>query len=183
MTHQDSGSGAASDYDPDSPAEQPAGSLAALIAEIEAQIAALQFPAFSKDDALNLGLLLVELGKDGGLPIAIDVSKGEHVLFHVALDGATPDNGHWVKAKRRTAARYEEPSLLVGLRGRLGGGRIEDNTWFDQSTYAAHGGAFPIYVQGVGAVATVTVSGLPQKADHDLVVRALREILGSMRLG
>jgi uncharacterized protein (UPF0303 family) len=27
-------------------------------------------------------------------------------------------------------------------------------------------------------VATVTVSGLPQKADHELVVEALSEILG-----
>ena len=27
-------------------------------------------------------------------------------------------------------------------------------------------------------VATVTVSGLPQKADHELVVEALTEILG-----
>ena len=44
--------------------------------------------------------------------------------------------------------------------------------------FAAHGGAFPIYVRGTGAVATVTVSGLPQKADHELVVEALSEILG-----
>ena len=72
------------------------------------------------------------------------------------------------------------PSLLVGLRGRLGGGRIEDHAWFDQSRYAAHGGSFPVYVADVGAVATVTVSGLPQVQDHNLVVQALREVLGSM---
>jgi uncharacterized protein (UPF0303 family) len=50
---------------------------------------------------------------------------------------------------------------------------VEDNAWFDQTRYAAHGGSFPIYVRGTGPVATVTVSGLPQKADHDLVVEAL----------
>jgi uncharacterized protein (UPF0303 family) len=32
----------------------------------------------------------------------------------------------------------------------------------------------------VGAVATVTVSGLPQVQDHNMVVQALREVLGSM---
>jgi uncharacterized protein (UPF0303 family) len=32
----------------------------------------------------------------------------------------------------------------------------------------------------VGAVATVTVSGLPQVQDHDLVVEALRNILDSV---
>ena len=165
------------EYDPDSPDAQPEGSLEALIGRIEAEIRELQFPGFSPDDALNLGLLLVELGKERGLPIAIDITKGGQVLFHVALPGATPDNEHWVRAKQRTAARYEVPSLLVGLRGRKGGGRIEDNGWFDQRRYAAHGGAFPVYVAGVGAVATVTVSGLPQVQDHDLVVEAMREVL------
>ena len=167
------------EFDPDSLDTQPEGSLEALIARVEAEVRELQFPGFSPDDALNLGLLLVELGKERSLPIAIDITKGEQVLFHVALPGATPDNGHWIRAKQRTAARYEVPSLLVGLRGRVGGGRIEDNAWFDQSRYAAHGGAFPVFVTGVGAVATVTVSGLPQVQDHDLVVEALRNVLGS----
>jgi uncharacterized protein (UPF0303 family) len=165
------------DFDPDSDAAQPEGSLQALIGRIEGEIHELQFPSFSLDDSLNLGLLLVELGKERGLPIAIDITKGDQVLFHVALPGATPDNEHWIRAKQRTAARYEVPSLLVGLRGRLRGGRIEDQGWFDQTLYAAHGGSFPVYVSGVGAVATVTVSGLPQMQDHDLVVEAMREVL------
>jgi uncharacterized protein (UPF0303 family) len=164
-------------FDPDSDSAQPEGSLEALIARVEAEIRELRFPGFSPDDALNLGLLLVELGKERSLPIAIDITKGEQTLFHVALPGATPDNGHWIRAKRRTAARYEVPSLLVGLRGRLRGGRIEDNAWFDEGRYAAHGGSFPVYVEGVGAVATVTVSGLPQLQDHDLVVEAMRGVL------
>jgi uncharacterized protein (UPF0303 family) len=171
-------------YDPDSADPQPPGSLAALIGRILAEIDELQFPSFSKDDALDLGLLLVELGRQRSHPIAIDITKGEQVLFHAALQGATPDNERWIKAKQRTAARYEVPSLLVGLRARAAGGRIEDNAWFDQMVFAAHGGAFPIYVRGTGAVATVTVSGLPQLADHELVVEALSEILGrSGRLG
>lgn len=167
------------EFDPDSEDAQPEGSLQALIGRIEGEIHELQFPGFSMDDALNLGLLLVELGKERSLPIAIDITKGEQVLFHVALPGATPDNEHWIRAKQRTAARYEVPSLLVGLRGRLRGGRIEDEGWFDQSRYAAHGGSIPVYVTGVGAVATVTVSGLPQVQDHDLVVEAMREVLRS----
>ncbi|MFP5365284.1 MAG: heme-degrading domain-containing protein [Actinomycetes bacterium] len=171
------------EYDPDSDAAQPEGSLEALIARIEAEVRELQFPGFSPDDSLNLGLLLVELGKERDLPIAIDITKGRQVLFHVALPGATPDNDHWIRANQRTAARYEVPSLLVGLRGRLGGGRIEDQGWFDERRYAAHGGSFPVYVTGVGAVATVTVSGLPQVQDHDLVVEALREVLQGVRSG
>ncbi|WP_255768698.1 heme-degrading domain-containing protein [Pseudarthrobacter sulfonivorans] len=168
-------------FDPDSTENQAPGSLEALIARIDAEIGELQFPRFTKDDSLSLGLLLVELGKTRRLPIAIDISKGDQVLFHAALEGATANNDQWIRMKQRAAARYEIPSMLVGLRARLRGGRIEDQGWYDESFYAAHGGCFPVYVAGVGAVATVTVSGLPQQQDHDLVVEALREILGSMR--
>lgn len=55
----------------------------------------------------------------------------------------------------------------------MGGGRIEDNGWFDVSPYASRGGTFPLFVKGTGPMAAVAVSGLPQKADHDLVVEAL----------
>lgn len=135
---------------------------------------ALRFSKFGQDDALALGLRLVNLGTAQALPIAIDVRRNQHILFHASLPGATPDNDAWIERKSRTAERYCEPSLLVGLRGRLGGGRLEDNGWFDQTLFASHGGAFPIHVTGTGVVATVTVSGLPQQADHDLVVEALR---------
>ena len=45
------------------------------------------------------------------------------------------------------------------------------------SDFAAHGGAFPLLVRGVGPVGTVVVSGLPQVEDHRMVVAALREHL------
>ena len=47
----------------------------------------------------------------------------------------------------------------------------------DEREYAAHGGAFPVIVRGVGVVGTVTVSGLPQEEDHRLVVSVLRAFL------
>jgi uncharacterized protein (UPF0303 family) len=162
------------DFDPDSSEPQSEELLAAAIAGIEDQVAELQFDRFTAADALALGLRLVELGTARNLPIAIDIRRGDHMVFHVALDGATYDNDLWAAAKSRTALRYAEPSLLVGLRARRGGGRPEDNPMLDPARYAAHGGAFPVYVRGVGPVAVVTVSGLPQVADHELVVEALR---------
>ena len=164
---------AEAEFDPDASGEQSRPALDALIGRIEEEARKLQLTKFSQEDALALGLLIVELATEREMPVAVDIRRGTHVLFHVSLPGATLDNDIWVEKKARTAERYGVPSLLVGLRGRRGGGRMEDNAWFDESSYAAHGGAFPVYVRGTGPVAVVTVSGLPQKADHELVVEAL----------
>jgi len=166
-------------FDPDYPGEQPELALAALIERLDTEAQTLRLSSFDQRDALALGLLLVDLATTRMLPIAIDIRREQHILFHVSLTGATPDNDIWIERKSRTAQRYLEPSLLVGLRGRVGGGRLEDKGWFDEQLYASHGGAVPVYVNGTGVVATVTVSGLPQQADHDLVVEALRTFMSS----
>lgn len=175
MVHESTDPNAVSEreFDPDSQEEQPEAALRALIARLENEVSALHLKSFNQADALALGLLLVDLATRRNLPVAIDIRRNEHVLFHVSLPGATPDNEIWVQRKSRTSERYAEPSLLVGLKGRLGGGTLEDKGWFDEERYASHGGAVPLFVEGTGHVATATVSGLPQKADHDLVVEAL----------
>ena len=44
--------------------------------------------------------------------------------------------------------------------------------------YACHGVRCPIQVKGGGGVGVVTVSGLPQRDDHILVVQVLAEMCG-----
>ena len=44
--------------------------------------------------------------------------------------------------------------------------------------YADAGGSFPLTVRGVGIIGSVTVSGLPQRKDHETVVEALCLHLG-----
>ena len=48
----------------------------------------------------------------------------------------------------------------------------------DARNYAPHGGCFPIKLPGTGCIGTITVSGLPQRIDHELIVEVLAEILG-----
>ena len=44
--------------------------------------------------------------------------------------------------------------------------------------FAVHGGAVPIMLKGTGCVGAVTVSGLPQRDDHRIVVEAMAKVLG-----
>ena len=143
------------------------------IAELE-PLLELSVGAMTADDAVDLGLATIALIRERDLNLAVDVTLRGHSMFRAKLKNTGPDNDFWLDAKARTAQRYYVPSLLVGLRARRNGGRMEDNPMFDATTHAAHGGSFPLYIRGVGPVATVTVSGLPQLEDHRLVVEALR---------
>ncbi|MFE3638182.1 heme-degrading domain-containing protein [Streptomyces cellostaticus] len=148
------------------------------VEELEAQERRLVFRQFTYDDAWALGSLLVELARERQAPVAIDIHRAGQQLFHAALPGSTPDNDAWILRKRRVVERYGASSYLVGARFRAKGTTFEESSRLDVDTYAAHGGAFPVRVENVGVVGTVTVSGLPQLQDHRFVVEALERFLG-----
>lgn len=148
------------------------------VEELEAQERHLVFRRFTHDDAWALGSLLVELARERQAPVAIDIRRAGQQLFHAALPGSAPDNDAWIDRKRRVVERYGASSYLVGTRFRDKGTTFEDSARLDPDEYAAHGGSFPITVDGVGVIGTVTVSGLPQLQDHRFVVEALEQFLG-----
>jgi uncharacterized protein (UPF0303 family) len=137
----------------------------------------LQFERFDHDTAWALGLALIEAARAVGAPLAIDIRRNGHQLFHAALHGTSPDNDAWLRRKTRVVDRFGHSSLYVGERARQEGTTFEEQMRLHPDRYAAHGGAFPITVRGVGVVGTVAVSGLPQLEDHAFVVRVLSEFL------
>lgn len=146
--------------------------------ELERQERELQFDRFDFDTAWRLGLALVDAGRARELPIAIDIRRAGQQLFHAALPGSAPDNDAWLRRKTRVVERFHKASFHVGERARQEGMTFEEQMRLAPDQYAAHGGAFPITVRGVGVVGTVAVSGLPQLEDHELVVAVLTEVLG-----
>ena len=150
-----------------------------LVAALEEQERRLQLDAFGPDDAWELGTLLVELARERDLAVTVDVRRPGHVLFHVALNGTTPENDAWVERKVRVVERFHASSYLVGRRLAAKGRTLGVEQGVDPLLFAAHGGAFPIRVRGVGVVGTVTVSGLAQADDHALVVEALERLIAA----
>ncbi|QMU70607.1 heme-degrading domain-containing protein [Streptacidiphilus sp. P02-A3a] len=145
--------------------------------ELEEQERRLRLSRFDNDDAWRLGCLLVGLARERGHAVTVDVRRGEQQLFHCALPGTSADNDAWIDRKTRVVRRYGASSYLVGQRFRDGGSSFEEKSRLDPDRFAAHGGAFPLHVAGVGVVGTVAVSGLPQLDDHLLVVEGLERFL------
>ncbi len=147
-----------------------------LIGRLEQQERDLIFTRFDYADAWRLGSLLVELASGRGLPVAIDIRRGSQQLFHAALAGSTADNDAWIERKVRVVERYGASSYLVGRRLAAKGQALDASQGVDPARFAAHGGAFPVRVEGAGVIGVVTVSGLPQADDHALVVEAIERL-------
>ncbi len=143
------------------------------LAKIALQEEKLTFPRFGTDEAWRLGVSLRELAVTRKHALVIDVRRFGQVLFYSALAGATPNNADWVRRKSNVVAHFLRSSYAIGLEQQEKTTDLATRYALPFNEYAAHGGSFPISVAGAGVVGSVTVSGLPQRADHELVVEAL----------
>lgn len=136
----------------------------------------LQFESFDEQTAWEIGNHLRSAAADRNLSLVIDVRRFGQPLFYTALAGTTPDNVEWVRRKTNVVARFHRSSYGVGL---LMSGKNDslEARGLPIADYASHGGSFPIRVKGAGIIGCITVSGLPQRADHEFVVEALCSIL------
>lgn len=137
----------------------------------------LQFTSFNEATAWQIGSQLVERSVSEGLPVTIDITRGDHQLFHASLSGTSADNDEWIKRKVRLVYRFGHSSFYMGQLLKSKDKTLEEAYLISESQYAAHGGCFPIIVKGTGMIGTITVSGLPQEEDHKLVVQTIRDFL------
>jgi len=152
--------------------------MAEDLVTIARQEQVLVFDRFDEETAWRIGSLLRVWALEQGAAIVIDVRLFHRELFFAALPGSTADNVDWVRRKTNVVRRFQRSSYRMGLEQAHKGTTLAERYGLPLSDYAAHGGAFPISVAGAGVIGAVTVSGLPQREDHNLVVRALAGALG-----
>ncbi len=137
----------------------------------------LRLPRLDASVAWELGGWIREKAIERGLILVVDVRRFGQPLFYAALDGTTPDNSEWVRRKSNVVARFHRSSYGVGMTQKMKGTTLLERQGLLLTEYAADGGSFPLHVEGAGVVGSVTVSGLPQRDDHNLVVEALCAVL------
>ena len=138
----------------------------------------LILPCLDASTAWKLGSHLRALAHERSLAVVIDIRRFGQPLFYAALDGTTPDNVEWVRRKSNVVERFHRSSYAVGIKEKIKGQTIHESQGLPLSDYATHGGSFPLSVVGAGVVGSVTVSGLPMRTDHELVIEALCGLLG-----
>ncbi|KAI8062434.1 hypothetical protein BC940DRAFT_120579 [Gongronella butleri] len=150
-----------------------------LVDQILEQEQRLQFKTFSSQDALNVGLLILDKVKNeyDNRPVAIDITANGMQVFRYAMDGASPDNEAWIRRKSNAVVRFRHSSYWLGNSLIVKGRSLEAGSFISEIDYATHGGCFPLQVRNVGMIGTITVTGLKQWEDHGIIVAALEEYL------
>lgn len=138
----------------------------------------LVLPRLDAGIVWQIGSRLRAMAEERGLAVVIDIRRFGQPLFYVAMDGTTPDNAEWVRRKSNVVARFHSSSYVAALREKLKGTTIYETQGLPLADYATHGGSFALKVAGAGVVGSITVSGLPMRQDHELVVEALCAVLG-----
>jgi uncharacterized protein (UPF0303 family) len=152
--------------------------LATDLDRLSLQEQRLQFDTFDYATAWTLGNRIKALSEAAGVALAIEIRIAKDTVFYCAMAGTGPTNADWARRKRNVVELLHTSSYAVGLKLEQEKSSLEAKQGLALRDYATHGGSFPIRVRGVGVVGVVTVSGIPQREDHGMVVKALAELCG-----
>jgi uncharacterized protein (UPF0303 family) len=138
----------------------------------------LQFDTFSADTAWAIGTALRADAIARQAAMTFEIQIAGRALFACSTFNASASQADWIRRKRNTVMRFGKSSYAVGLQLKLEGKDFSARHEISLADYAAHGGGFPIVLNGTGLVGTVVSSGLDQRTDHAMVVQALASTLG-----
>ncbi len=138
----------------------------------------LQLDRFDEGTAWDLGTRIKAICEARQQALTIEIRRGKETLFFYAMPGTSPNNAEWARRKRNAVELMHTSSYAIGRANLKDGSSLAQKVGLALADYADHGGGFPIRVKGSGCVGCVTVSGVPQREDHGIVVEALAALCG-----
>jgi uncharacterized protein (UPF0303 family) len=148
------------------------------IALIQKQEETLVFPAFDEAVAFKIGAAIRERALAENLPIIVDIRLWDRPLFYAAMPGSNASNPDWARRKINVVKRYLKSTYRLVLEQQRPDRAFKIGEGLDIVDYVLAGGGFPITVKGAGVIGAITVSGLPERDDHGVVVQAICAYLG-----
>ena len=134
----------------------------------------IELEKFTNSMGLEMGLAIIHLAKERDQKIAVEISRLNQTIFLYVDDTLPADKHNWLRRKANVAKLFEESSLKAKNDLINGNMTLENPFGLDEKDYIAKGGAIPIFVKDAGMVATITVSGLKDVDDHQIIIDALQ---------
>ena len=134
----------------------------------------IELDKFDNRMAFEMGSKVIELAKSRNQHIAIEIVRLNQTVFLYVDDSLPMDKHNWLRRKTNVAKQFEESSLSVKNDLKEGNMTLDKTFGLDEKDFLAKGGAIPIFVKNVGMIAIITVSGLHDEEDHNIIIDALK---------
>lgn len=147
------------------------------IADLEKQERLLRYPAFTRENALELGLKILHLAQDiYRKPSAIRIVEDGTVIFAYKMPGTSCENDWWMDRKLAVSRLTGMSSLRSYVESEAGSLRPG---WLERpDNFAACGGCIPVFsTDGRAPFVHVLVSGMHHQEDHQIIADAMAQQL------
>ncbi|MHC6199851.1 hypothetical protein ATE49_03545 [Elizabethkingia miricola] len=134
----------------------------------------IELDRFSNRMAFDMGVKIIDLAKSRNQHIAVEVCRLNQTVFLYVDDTLPVDKHNWLRRKANITRQFEESSLSVKNDLKEGNMSLEKTFGLDERDFLAKGGAIPIFVKNGGMIAVITVSGLHDEEDHNIIIEALK---------
>ncbi|MDQ8750659.1 heme-degrading domain-containing protein [Elizabethkingia miricola] len=134
----------------------------------------IELDRFSNRMAFDMGVKIIDLAKSRNQHIAVEVCRLNQTVFLYVDDTLPVDKHNWLRRKANIARQFEESSLSVKNDLKEGNMSLEKTFGLDERDFLAKGGAIPIFVKNGGMIAVITISGLHDEEDHNIIIEALK---------
>jgi uncharacterized protein (UPF0303 family) len=148
-----------------------------VFAQLEQEEKDLELPYFSREDALKVGLAIVEKAKEWGAVAGVEITINGLSVFRYLPEGITKDHEMWLARKRHAVEFREMSSLRLQALAKVNHQTMED--WkIDPNEYAWWAGGYPIKIKGTGTIGAIAVTNIPGEGDHTVITTVLSEYFG-----
>ncbi|KUY31566.1 heme-degrading domain-containing protein [Elizabethkingia ursingii] len=134
----------------------------------------IELDSFSNRIAFDMGVKIIDLAKSRNQHIAVEVCRLNQTVFLYVDDTLPVDKHNWLRRKANISRQFEESSLSVKNDLKDGNMTLEKTFGLDEKDFLAKGGAIPVFIKNGGMIAIITVSGLHDEEDHNIIIEALK---------
>ncbi|WZL81178.1 heme-binding protein [Vallitaleaceae bacterium 9-2] len=133
----------------------------------------LQLKKFSRSDAFELALIILEKVEEYEKPIIIEIEMNKVVIFRYFMDETIEDGALWLARKRNSVNLMNMSSLRFQYWLKQKNATISSRL-LNTRDYIDCGGGYPIRIEGMGVMGSICVTGLIDTEDHKLIVDSLK---------
>ena len=144
---------------------------------IKRQEQGLIFDSFGHEDALAIGLRIIEFARNKyKKAVAVSIEIDNNTIFSYMMQGTVLENKLWMFRKANVSKATQTSSLYTCVEIEYG---LREAQWQDrQDAFVVCGGCWPVLVKNCEPFVYVAVSGLEHYLDHQIIVDALSNFSG-----